>query len=84
MNSLTMLRQHGSFNPPYVGEAGKRYRHRIQDYAKLGDWCQNRKGLVIVCENEGASWLPFKTFHTIKATPSLKRKSYSAEVIWTE
>lgn len=71
-------------DPPYQGECGRRYRCRIEDYAKLGSWCCGRKGQVIVCERAGAEWLPFQTFHTIKATPGSRRKSYSEEVIWTK
>jgi site-specific DNA-adenine methylase len=72
-------------DPPYQGECGRRYRCRIQadEYAKLGEWCKSRTGQIIVCERAGADWLPFQTFHTIKANPSSRGKSYSEEVIWT-
>lgn len=30
------------------------------DYAALADWCRSRRGQVIVCEQEGATWLPFR------------------------
>jgi site-specific DNA-adenine methylase len=48
-------------DPPYVG-MGKFYKHRDIDYAALGEWCMNRRGLTIVCENDGAKWLPFVPF----------------------
>lgn len=70
-------------DPPYQGECGKLYRHKITDYASLGDWCTHREGQVIVCERSGASWLPFQQFATTRATPGIRGKSYSQEVIWT-
>jgi hypothetical protein len=30
------------------------------DFPALGDWCQSRQGQVIVCEEDGADWLPFE------------------------
>lgn len=50
------------------------------DFAELGAWCKTRRGQVMVCENEGASWLPFKTFRTTKATGTYR---LSREAIWT-
>lgn len=47
-------------DPPYQKQ-GQHYRFgaaRI-DYPALGEWCRTRQGQVIVCENEGADWLPF-------------------------
>jgi site-specific DNA-adenine methylase len=61
-------------DPPYQA-AGKHYRFgsdRI-DYAKLAMWCRGRPGQVIVCENVGASWLPFRQLaetKTVRARPS--------------
>jgi site-specific DNA-adenine methylase len=67
-------------DPPYQ-EAGKIYRHASTDidFIDLSQWCR-RKGMgqVMVCENEGADWLPFKAFATTKGSV---RKS--KEVIWT-
>lgn len=68
---------------PYQGVAGKHYRNRIEDYAKLGEWCRKRSGQVIVCEKAGADWLPFRPFHTILTNPGPKGKTHSEEVIWT-
>jgi hypothetical protein len=48
-------------DPPYDNEAGRRYRHCSIDYGKLGEWCASRRGQVIVCENSGATWLPFRS-----------------------
>lgn len=53
-------------DPPYNNKAGSYYVHNALDYAQLGLWCQQRRGQVVVCENEGADWLPFKPFATFK------------------
>lgn len=65
-------------DPPYQ-LAGKHYREgsRFIDYDALGGWCRSRAGVVVVCENDGASWLPFSAFMSAK---SMKGKS--REVVW--
>lgn len=69
-------------DPPYNNAAGQHYPHGPDgiNYPALGNWCRSRQGQVIVCENEGADWLPFEPFATIKAGPA---KRVSREVIWT-
>jgi len=67
-------------DPPYCGPPGRHYKHADVDYPRLGDWCKTRPGQVIVCENAGATWLPFRSFATLKAGINGKG---SAEVIWT-
>lgn len=69
-------------DPPYKGEAGRLYRHHSIDYAALAGWCRSRRGQVIVCERQGASWLPFLPLTTVKATPGSRGKGTSAEVVW--
>lgn len=66
-------------DPPYV-EAGKFYRYREMDYEALAAWCQKRKGQVIVCEEEGADWLPFQPFEVSPGRVRAKKKS--AGVVW--
>lgn len=48
-------------DPPYQfgGEYYKESNKGI-DFNYLGDWCKERKGQSIVCENTKANWLPFK------------------------
>lgn len=67
-------------DPPYQNQ-GKHYRHGPQDvdFAMLGDWCRAREGQVIVCENEGANWLPFMPLAKVKTT---RANSRSVEVVW--
>ena len=68
-------------DPPYQ-KAGKHYRHSsdaIDFESELGPWCQSRLGQAIVCENEGAHWLPFRELADTKTTRAGKR---SKEVYW--
>lgn len=46
-------------------------------YLSLGRWCRSRRGLVIVCENDGAGWLDFKP---LRSTRGMVKRS--REVIW--
>lgn len=66
-------------DPPY-SKAGKRYKHGSDklDFGALGDWCRSRRGQVIVCENEGAAWLPFERLCEVNG---VARKT-SVEVAW--
>jgi hypothetical protein len=50
------------------------------DYEALANWCRERRGQKIVCEPEGAAWLPFQ--HLRLARNSIGHET--AEVIWTE
>lgn len=75
-------------DPPYwkppdslVDARGGKYTHGADDidYTALGAWCEARRGQVIVCEQEGATWLPFRPF---RAAPTLNTKQRRMEVIW--
>ena len=71
-------------DPPYDNSAGRRYRFSDIDYGALGDWCKSRRGQVVVCENEGGGWLPFRPFDAkAKAMSGRGRVGTSSEVIWT-
>jgi 16S rRNA G966 N2-methylase RsmD len=50
------------------------------DYGELGEWCLARKGQRIVCEQEGATWLPFR--HLRGSQDSAGR--VAAEVVWAD
>lgn len=67
-------------DPPYQ-VAGTHYKFTLSgaDYERLSSWCMLRDGQVIVCENVGATWLPFEPWMDIKAGPS---KKISAEAMW--
>lgn len=68
-------------DPPYQW-AGRHYRFGSDqiDYEHLSGWCRSRPGQAIVCENEGADWLPFRSLTAVKTTRRGKR---SKEVIWS-
>lgn len=68
-------------DPPYQ-EMGKHYRFGSSqmDYESLAEWCKSREGQVIVCENEGATWLPFGPLASLATARHGRR---SEEVIWT-
>ncbi|NRA03765.1 MAG: DNA adenine methylase [Myxococcales bacterium] len=63
-------------DPPYQ-DAGKHYRHSAVDFPHLADWCRARRGQVMVCENVGADWGPFRPFLDVKATSGV-----SEEALW--
>jgi len=71
-------------DPPYQ-KKGKWYKHNNIDYSYLAGWCKTRVGNVIVCENDGADWLPFEhltdvPFTHFKTQEDLTRKT--KEVVW--
>ncbi|MFP2925233.1 hypothetical protein ACLESO_08445 [Pyxidicoccus sp. 3LG] len=68
-------------DPPYQ-QAGKHYRFGSEglDFAALAKWCKSRTGQVLVCENAGATWLPFRALADVKTTRAGRR---SMEVLWT-
>lgn len=65
-------------DPPYV-EKGRYYRFRDVDYPALAQWSRGLAGQVVVCEQEGATWLPFRPLAVIKST-----KGTSSEVVFTQ
>lgn len=71
-------------DPPYE-EAGKAYKFGSKDidFERLGSWCKERKGQVMVCENMGAKWLPFRFFKNTRSNKSNSGRATSAEAIWT-
>jgi len=72
-------------DPPYNNKAGRRYNEQPDDFGALGQWCMDRRGLVMVCENKGADWLPFQPLADIPTARSNTSKhggKRSREVIW--
>jgi site-specific DNA-adenine methylase len=64
-------------DPPYV-DKGRFYRCNTVDHDALGAWCRRiPRGQVIVCEQEGARWLPFSPLAIIKSS-----KGTSSEVVY--
>jgi len=70
-------------DPPYI-DKGKHYRlgSSTIDFDALGAWCRTRRGQVMVCENVGADWLPFRPFIDIKGSEAKHGGKVSREAIW--
>lgn len=64
-------------DPPYV-DKGRYYRFHDVDHDAIGAWCLGLPGDLIVCEQAGATWLPFRPLASIKSS-----KGRSAEVVYT-
>ena len=69
-------------DPPYKNKAGSYYPEQPASFDDLGEWCKALRGLVMVCENAGAEWLPFKPLASIKSNEGAHGKGKSREVIW--
>ena len=64
-------------DPPYeVG--GYKYKHSEIDFNDLAEWCKNRNGQSIVCENTKATWLPFKPMIKMSGC-----QTTTTEAIWS-
>ena len=50
------------------------------DYEALAQWCRKRRGQTIVCEQAGASWLPFQPLRA--ARDSIGK--FRDEVVWVD
>lgn len=71
-------------DPPYQ-TAGRHYRFGSAglDYARLGRWCESRRGQVIVCEEEGADWLPFRPLYETDQTEGRQKPARRrVEAVW--
>lgn len=65
-------------DPPYQKAGKYYYGYSGIDFVKLAAWCRQRDGQVMVCENAGADWLPFKPL--VEQQGMTKRQM---EVMWT-
>ena len=66
-------------DPPYIGPAGNVYTKKFSEFERLAEWSKDRQGQVIVCEQAGAEWLPFRPFLDAQSI-----KGVCKEVIWTK
>lgn len=68
-------------DPPYNNAAGRCYRAGADgiNFDALATWCRSQHGQIIVCENDGADWLPFQQLSAGRGLT----KRVGAEVIWT-
>lgn len=73
---------HGThfIDPPYQTNK-KRYPADVFDYPALANWCRQRNGQTIVCENSAANWLPFEHLYTQKHSNG--KKTFS-EAMYTQ
>ena len=72
-------------DPPYACKAGRAYPHNAVDFPALAEWCMEREGQVMVCENsDSPAWLPFTQFRAhagaLQTGEGIKR---TQEVWWT-
>lgn len=74
-------------DPPYQNSVGRAYDTNLDaaDFTRLAVFCRARRGQVIVCEQEGATWLPFRFLGTFGVGAYAKKAGrHKAEVIWTK
>lgn len=66
-------------DPPYqvAGKGTYKFGSSGIDFSHLGNWCKSRQGQTIVCENDGADWLPFRPFAASQAL-----NGWSREAVW--
>jgi hypothetical protein len=64
-------------DPPYI-DKGRHYRFSAVNHEAVGAWCLELPGSVIVCEQVGATWLPFQPLASIKSS-----KGRSVEIVYT-
>ena len=65
-------------DPPYQF-GGHAYIENKIDYEYLGNWCKERMGQTIVCENTKADWLPFTPMTTMRGA----NQQFTTEALWS-
>jgi hypothetical protein len=75
-------------DPPYQHVNCGTYKHDYKaiDYQQLAAWCRSLPGQVIVCEQLGADWLPFRNcceVSGIRGNMCGVAGAKSQEMIWT-
>lgn len=73
---------HWHVDPPYNNGPGRRYPYSLIDYNHLSDWVRRLPGEVDVCENEGATWLPFAPLYSVNTTRGKRSGAVSREAIF--
>jgi len=67
-------------DPPYQhGGEGYVEGNKNLDFQSLAEWCKERKGQSIVCENTKSDWLPFKPMKMIPGAAN----TFTTEAIWS-
>jgi hypothetical protein len=75
---------HWHVDPPYNNAAGRRYPYSAIDFVHLAEWCRSRSGHVDVCENDGATWLPFTPLCDVVSSRGRRDGHRSAEAVWRQ
>jgi hypothetical protein len=73
------IKAHWHIDPPYNNSAGRLYDCNKVDYSALAKWCKCRWGFVQVCENDGATWLPFRPRSVLTTH---RGRGYSVEALY--
>jgi hypothetical protein len=73
------VKAHWHIDPPYDNAAGRLYTENDIDRKSLGQWCLSPLGRRQVCENDGATWLPFRPFSILKTH---RGRGYSVEAVY--
>lgn len=60
-----------------------RYPRGVTNYAELAAFSRSRLGQVIVCEGEGAEWLPFRPLIKTRTNTNNRAVKHTTEMIWT-
>lgn len=68
-------------DPPYQfgGQHQYKFNNKTIEFDYLAEWCKNRTGQVIVCENTKADWLPFKPMCDLQGAGNTN----TTEAIWS-
>jgi hypothetical protein len=70
-------------DPLYAFPAGRLYPYgRDLDYEALGRWCHSRRGQAIVCEQAGATWLPFEPLGSNSGQFGSRGDKPAMEAMW--
>ena len=69
-------------DPPYqyANRRGYKYGASKINYEELAKWVKSRQGQVIVCEQEGADWLPFQPLCELRT----HRGTRTSEVVYIQ
>ena len=71
-------------DPPYkFGGEYYRFSSKDLDFEHLSNWCKDRNGQSIVCENTKANWLPFKPMTKRSDNSANTHKGRTVEAIWS-
>lgn len=87
IDPLGIMKATWFIDPPYqrtqIKTNGDRYPYGDDlDYNALGKWCLSRSGQVIVCEGEGADWLPFQLLAEVHTNTNAKTVKKNGEYVY--